>query len=184
MTTNSKPPATSSAVASYLKDVKDRMDPASQAATDFLSKPEDKRGSVKELMSRMSTAETKAVTEVDPRFFDDVMSMDDAAIKAATSGLPSYVSKKIRAIAADINKETAQLAQESKTRRSRGMGLMEAKRKAFGEQMTRQKQPQNPATVLALAIRNILSDKRRAQAAFPQEVEAPIAPDTTSIQRT
>lgn len=183
MATNSKPPASSSAIASYLSNVQDNMDPAAQAVTEYFGKPKSQRESIAELTKQMTASDKRAIKNVDPNFWDDVESINDAGRKAITANLPDYVSKKIRAIAAKIELENTTLMSELKRQRSTKTSLMAAKRIGFSQQMTRQKEPLDPSTRLALTIRRILKDKQVQQGAFIEqsEVGAQITPDT---QRT
>ena len=180
MATNSKPPASSSAIASYLKNVQDNMDPAAQAVTEYFGKPKSQRESIAELTQQMTASDKRAIKNVDPSFWDDVDSINDAGRKAITANLPDYVSKKIRAIAARI--ESANTAAMSKVKRNRltKASLMGAKRVGFNKQMIQQKQPLNASDTLALTIRTILRDKQAQQSAGIEQAEvgAQITPDT------
>lgn len=101
----------SKAVVSYMDRVRQNMSPKAKAAGDFLQS--DKRD-VQELVGKLSAADRK---KLPPNFLDDVSSFNDLKFKAVTANLDPVVSKKIRAIAADIEaKNTATMARISRRR--------------------------------------------------------------------
>ena len=146
---NTKGSPTSSAVARYLKNVR-QFDPKGSAVLDYVKSDEDDKD-VRELASKLSPA-TKS--KLDKDWFKDVTSIQDAANKAMSELVttdPSAAAE-IRKLAAAIRSRSDKGIAITKQRR----GLLAARQSIAATQLTEAqkaaKQPIDAATRLAQVI--------------------------------
>ena len=174
MATNSKLPASTSAISSYLNRVKEHMSSDASAVSDHFKTPKNERVSVAELTEKLSNRSKKALP---PNFFDDTESMSDVVTKAATSSLPSYVAKEIRNIASEIQAKNTQL--RGKIKQKRGLLVSTQTQQAErSKQLTlEEKKFKDPSTTLAMIVRqSIANNKHRQKNVLPPD--QPVAPIT------